>query len=57
MAQKSQRSLQEQVRYLLDQEVKLVSRSTLSAAKDWRSQLEGRNHADIVELIREERSR
>jgi plasmid stability protein len=57
MARQSERSLQEQVRYLLEQEVKLVSQSSLLEAKNWRDKLKNRNHSDSVKLIQEDRER
>ncbi len=57
MAARSERSLQEQVRYLLEQEVKLVSRSSLDEARIWRKRLQTRKHLNVVDMIREDRSR
>lgn len=57
MAVKNQRSLQEQVRYLLEQEVKLVNRSSLANAREWRKRLQNRPHSNVVDMIREDRSR
>jgi len=57
MAARNKRSLQEQVRYLLEQEVKLVNRSSLVNAQTWRKRLQNRSHSDVVAMIREDRSR
>lgn len=57
MARKSHRSTQEQVRYLIDQEVRLATDSSLSVAESWRDKLKGRSHSDSVEMIREDRAR
>ena len=57
MARKNRRSLQEQVKYLLEQEVKLVRKSPTSRAGDWRNKLASRNCLDIPGLIREDRNR
>ena len=57
MAARNERSLQEQVRYLLEQEVKLVNRSSLANARDWRKRLQNRTHSNVVDMIREDRSR
>ena len=57
MARNSHRSLQEQVRYLIDREVRLVTDSSLSMAHVWREQLTGRLHSDSVTMIREDRAR
>lgn len=52
------RSLQEQVRHILDQEVRLTRPSCLERAKSWRRELRGRClGADVVESIREDRDR
>jgi hypothetical protein len=56
IARKSHRSLQEQVRYLIDQEVRLVADSSLSMAQFWREKLKGRAHSDSVALLREGRA-
>lgn len=57
MARRSERSLQEQVRYLLEQEVKLVSGSSLVHAQTWRKRLQNRSHSNVIDMIREDRSR
>ena len=57
MAARNERSLQEQVRYLLEQEVKLVNRSSLANARAWRKRLQNRPHSNVVDMIREDRSR
>lgn len=57
MARENRRSLQEQVKYLLEQEVKLVRKSPTSRAGDWRNKLASRKCFDIPELIREDRNR
>ena len=57
MAARNERSLQEQVRYLLEQEVNLVNRSSLTNARAWRKRLQNRPHSNVVDMIREDRSR
>jgi hypothetical protein len=57
MARENRRSLQEQVKYLLEQEVKLVRKSPISRASDWRNKLVSRNCLDIPGLVREDRNR
>jgi plasmid stability protein len=57
MAARNERSLQEQVRYLLEQEVKLVNRSSLVNARAWRKRLQNRSHSNVVDMIREDRCR
>lgn len=54
---KSHRSLQEQVRYILEREVNLVQPSSLERPKIWRRKLRGRNFGDIIENIRKDRAR
>jgi plasmid stability protein len=57
MAAKRHRSLQEQVRHILEQQVRLASDSTLAAARSWRKRLAGREFADVVADIRADRER
>ena len=57
MAESNHRSMQEQVRYLLEQEVKLVAGSPLYAAREWRERLADRTLANTVADVREDRRR
>ena len=57
MAKKNRRSLQEQIKLILEQEVKLSNRSFLAGAAEWRSRFEGRNLSDTVKLVQEDRER
>ena len=57
MARKNERSLQEQVRYLLEQEVRLAGNSSLGAARAWRARLASGKHSDTVAMIRGDRER
>ncbi len=57
MADANHRSMQEQVRYLLEQEVKLVAGSPLYAAREWRERLADRTLANTVADVREDRRR
>ena len=57
MAKKNRRSLQEQIKLILEQEVKMSNRSFLAGAAEWRRRLEGRNLSDTVKLVREDRER
>ena len=57
MAKKNRRSLQEQIKLILEQEVKLANRSYLSAAAEWRKHLQGRNLGDTVKSVRKDRER
>ena len=57
MAAKNRRSLQEQIRYVLEREVRIVQGASLVTAVEWRKKLQGRQFPDVVEMIREDRSR
>ena len=57
MARKNRRSLQEQIKLILEQEVELANRSFLVGAAKWRKQLEGRALSDTVKTVREDRKR
>ena len=57
MATKNRRSLQEQVKFLLEQEVELHQGSSISKALAWRDRLKGRRFSDTVESVQEERNR
>lgn len=56
-SRKNNRSLQEQVRHLLDQEVRMSRCSCLERAKNWRRKLRDRDLGDTVAQIREDRER
>ncbi len=57
MAKANRRSLQEQIKLILEQEVKLKKRSFLASAKDWRKRLNGRELSDTVKMVRRDRER
>ena len=57
MTRKSHRSLQEQVRMLLEREAKLVRGDVLEQAGKLRNRLAGRKFSDVLEMIREDRER
>lgn len=57
MARANRRSLQEQVKFILEQEVKLVQGTTTSRAKAWRNKLRDGEFSDIPGLVREDRGR
>lgn len=57
MAKENRRSLQEQVKLILEREVKLARRSFLTEAAEWRSRLQNRNLTDTVKSVREDRER
>lgn len=56
-AEQSHRSLQEQVLYLIEEEVKLRGRSVMESAEEYRTRLAGRSMGDIASEIREDRRR
>lgn len=57
MARINHRSLQEQVRHILEQDVRLRRGSSVQTAAKWRSRLSGRRLSDSVQSIREDRQR
>lgn len=57
MAAANHRSMQEQVRYLIEREARLAASPGLAAARAWRVRLTGRNLGDTVEDVRLDRAR
>lgn len=57
MARANRRSLQEQIKHILESEVILLRGSPLSRAGQWRKRLKGRKFTDTVDTVREDRSR
>ena len=57
MAKKNRRSLQEQVKFILERELKLNNRSFLAGAAEWRKLLKGRKLKDTEKMVREDRER
>jgi plasmid stability protein len=57
MAQANHRSLQEQIKHILEKEVSLVKGSTFAAAANWRKRFKGRKFTDTVAMIRQDRQR
>jgi plasmid stability protein len=57
LAKANRRSLQEQVKLLLEQEVALIKGSSLARADLWRQRLNARAPGDTVASIREDRDR
>ncbi len=57
MAAANHRSMQEQVRSLIERETRLAAGSGLAAAREWRIRLSGRNLGDTVEDVRQDRAR
>ncbi len=56
-ATESRRSLQEQVLYIIEEDVKLRRTSVMEAAAEYRTRLAERKIGDVVQDIREERAR
>ena len=57
LAKANRRSLQEQIKLMLEQEVKLNKRSFLAEAEQWRKRLDGRKLNDTVKMVRRDRER
>ncbi len=57
MARQNHRSLQEQVRFLLEQDTLLAHGGALEQARKWRKKLSGREFSDGVAMIRTDRER
>lgn len=56
-ARESHRSLQEQVRHLLEEDVRLRSLSAMESAQAYRMKIASRTLGNVVEDVREDRSR
>ena len=57
MAKANRRSLQEQIKVILEHEVKLSNRSFIANAAQWRKRLQGRNLSNTVKTVRRDRQR
>jgi len=57
MAAANHRSMQEQVRCLIEREARLARGSGLEVARAWRLRLAGRSLGDTVEDVRQDRAR
>lgn len=57
MAKANRRSLQEQIKVILEHEVKLSNRSFIANAAQWRKRLQGRNLSNTVKAVRRDRQR
>ncbi len=57
MAAANHRSMQEQVRCLIEREARLAAGSGLAGARAWRARLAGRSLGDSVEDVRQDRAR
>jgi plasmid stability protein len=57
LAKKNRRSLQEQVKFILERELKLNNRSFLAGAAEWRKRLKGRKLKNTEKMVREDRAR
>ncbi len=56
-AKLNRRSMQEQLKYILEQEVQLVRSSPGFSARKWRDRFKDRDWGDISDDIRKERTR
>lgn len=57
MAAANHRSMQEQVRSMIEREMKLAANPGLAAAREWRLRLAGRELGDTVNDVRQDRAR
>jgi len=57
MAAANHRSMQEQVRCMIEREVRWVNGPGLAAARAWRTRLAGRDLGDTVKDVRQDRAR
>jgi len=57
MATANHRSMQEQVRCMIEREARLVAGPGLATARAWRGRLAGRSLGDTVEDVRRDRAR
>ena len=57
MAEANHRSMQEQVRLIIEREARLGRCSAVAKARAWRERLAGRVFVDAVTEVREDRSR
>lgn len=57
MAATNHRSMQEQVRCMIEREARLAAGSGLAEARAWRVRLTGRSLGDTVEDVRQDRAR
>ena len=57
MAKTNRRSLQEQIKLILEQEVTLNKRSFLADAAEWRKKFQRRHFKDTVKDVRKDRQR
>lgn len=57
MAAANHRSMQEQVRCIIEREARLATGGGMLAAREWRMRLSGRVLGDTVEDVRQDRAR
>ncbi len=57
MAKMNRRSLQEQIKLILEQEVTLNKRSFLAESAEWRKRFQKRQFKDTVKDVRKDRQR
>ena len=57
MAAANHRSMQEQVRSIIERETRLAASPGLAAAREWRTRLAGRTLGDTVADVQQDRAR
>jgi plasmid stability protein len=57
IARANHRSLQEQIKWILEQQVRLVEGSPVATAVNWRKRFKGRKWTDTVEMVQQDRER
>ncbi|MFH1044978.1 MAG: plasmid stabilization protein [Pseudomonadota bacterium] len=57
MAAANHRSMQEQVRCIIERETRLAASPGVASARSWRERLAGRKLGDTVEDVRQDRAR
>lgn len=57
LARENHRSLQAQIKWILEQQVRLVEGSPVATAANWRKRFKGRKLTDTVEMVRQDRER
>ena len=57
LARENHRSLHEQVKTLLEREVRLVRGSQVANTRKWRQRMQGRHWGNLTDDIRKERAR
>jgi plasmid stability protein len=57
IARANHRSLQEQIKCILEEQARLVQGSSVATAVSWRKRFRGRKLSDTVEMVRQDRGR